>query len=69
MIGAHLYLVAKLGTTAPPWLKAEPEAELTKTRSDVNQQEKEKYLREYAILKSQGSRSSPTPSPRTPSWR
>jgi menaquinol-cytochrome c reductase cytochrome b subunit len=26
MIGAHLYLVAKLGTTAPPWLKAsEPE--------------------------------------------
>ena len=30
LIGAHLYLVAKLGTTAPPWLKAEPEAELTK---------------------------------------
>jgi quinol-cytochrome oxidoreductase complex cytochrome b subunit len=27
LIGAHLYLVAKLGTTAPPWLKAEtPEA-------------------------------------------
>ncbi|GAC1492318.1 MAG: cytochrome b N-terminal domain-containing protein [Solirubrobacteraceae bacterium] len=23
MIGAHLYLVAKLGTTAPPWQKAE----------------------------------------------
>ena len=23
MIGAHLYLVAKLGTTAPPWLKPE----------------------------------------------
>ena len=23
LIGAHLYLVAKLGTTAPPWLKAE----------------------------------------------
>jgi quinol-cytochrome oxidoreductase complex cytochrome b subunit len=21
MIGAHLYLVVKLGTTAPPWLK------------------------------------------------
>jgi quinol-cytochrome oxidoreductase complex cytochrome b subunit len=21
LIGAHLYLVAKLGTTAPPWLK------------------------------------------------
>jgi hypothetical protein len=25
LIGAHLYLVAKLGTTAPPWLKAEPD--------------------------------------------
>ena len=25
MIGAHLYLVAKLGTTAPPWLKATPD--------------------------------------------
>ncbi len=24
LIGAHLYLVAKLGTTAPPWLKAKP---------------------------------------------
>jgi menaquinol-cytochrome c reductase cytochrome b subunit len=22
LIGAHLYLVTKLGTTAPPWLKA-----------------------------------------------
>jgi quinol---cytochrome c reductase cytochrome b subunit, bacillus type len=21
MIGAHLYLVARLGTTAPPWMK------------------------------------------------
>ena len=30
LIGAHLYLVAKLGTTAPPWLKAEHEPELTK---------------------------------------
>src|ERR671921_806406 len=28
LIGAHLYLVTKLGTTAPPWLKAEPEREL-----------------------------------------
>src|SRR5215203_4248350 len=27
MIGAHLYLVAKLGTTAPPWLKAETDEE------------------------------------------
>jgi quinol-cytochrome oxidoreductase complex cytochrome b subunit len=23
LIGAHLYLVVKLGTTAPPWVKAE----------------------------------------------
>jgi quinol---cytochrome c reductase cytochrome b subunit, bacillus type len=30
LIGAHLYLVAKLGTTAPPWLKAEQPAELRK---------------------------------------
>src|SRR3954449_955754 len=28
LIGAHLYLVAKLGTTAPPWLKAEPDEKL-----------------------------------------
>ncbi len=28
LIGAHLYLVTKLGTTAPPWLKAEPPSEL-----------------------------------------
>jgi len=25
LIGAHLYFVARLGTTAPPWLKAEPD--------------------------------------------
>ena len=30
VIGAHLYLVAKLGTTAPPWLKAEETRELKK---------------------------------------
>ncbi|MGI8729847.1 MAG: cytochrome b [Solirubrobacteraceae bacterium] len=28
MIGAHLYLVARLGTTAPPWIRAESEPEL-----------------------------------------
>jgi quinol-cytochrome oxidoreductase complex cytochrome b subunit len=28
LIGAHIYLVTKLGTTAPPWLKAEPGDEL-----------------------------------------
>ena len=30
LIGAHLYLVTKLGTTAPPWLKAESSEELRK---------------------------------------
>jgi menaquinol-cytochrome c reductase cytochrome b subunit len=30
LIGAHLYLVAKLGTTAPPWLKAEKRRELAR---------------------------------------
>jgi quinol-cytochrome oxidoreductase complex cytochrome b subunit len=33
LIGAHLYLVAKLGTTAPPWLKAETEPELRKAEA------------------------------------
>ncbi len=33
LIGAHLYLVAKLGTTAPPWLKAEPDPELKKAEA------------------------------------
>jgi len=28
LIGAHLYLVTKLGISAPPWLKAEEEPEL-----------------------------------------
>ena len=32
MIGAHLYLVAKLGTTAPPWLKAEQDEKLREER-------------------------------------
>jgi hypothetical protein len=26
LIGAHLYLVAKLGTTAPPWLRGDTDA-------------------------------------------
>ena len=30
LISAHLYLVAKLGTTAPPWIKAEQNPELRK---------------------------------------
>jgi menaquinol-cytochrome c reductase cytochrome b subunit len=31
LIGAHLYLVTKLGTTAPPWSKAEKRTELRET--------------------------------------
>ena len=30
LIGAHLYLVTKLGTTAPPWVKAKKRRELAK---------------------------------------
>jgi menaquinol-cytochrome c reductase cytochrome b subunit len=33
LIGAHLYLVTKLGTTAPPWEKAEPPAELHEAKA------------------------------------
>jgi menaquinol-cytochrome c reductase cytochrome b subunit len=32
MIGAHLYLVAKLGTTAPPWARASEDEKLTEER-------------------------------------
>src|SRR3954464_2739070 len=32
MIGAHLYLVAKLGTTAPPWLKTDGDDALSEER-------------------------------------
>jgi quinol-cytochrome oxidoreductase complex cytochrome b subunit len=31
LIGAHIYLVTKLGTTAPPWLKAEDPEHLRET--------------------------------------
>jgi menaquinol-cytochrome c reductase cytochrome b subunit len=33
LIGAHLYLVAKLGTTAPPWLRAEQSDDLRKVEA------------------------------------
>ena len=33
LIGAHLYLVAKLGTTAPPWLRAEVDEKLLEERT------------------------------------
>ena len=33
MIGAHLYLVARLGTTAPPWMKADIPADSRKEQA------------------------------------
>jgi quinol-cytochrome oxidoreductase complex cytochrome b subunit len=32
LIGAHLYLITKLGISAPPWIKAEEEPELRESR-------------------------------------
>ena len=32
LIGAHLYLVTKLGTTAPPWLRADVDGEFNEER-------------------------------------
>jgi menaquinol-cytochrome c reductase cytochrome b subunit len=32
LIGAHLYLITKLGISAPPWIKAEEEIEMRETR-------------------------------------
>ena len=36
MIGAHLYLVVKMGTTAPPWLKAKMKRELIEEKIDAS---------------------------------
>ena len=69
LIGAHLYLVVKLGTTAPPWVRAEkPEAATPVVQlaagsngsgngaagKRMNSREKEAYLREYEVLKKKG---------------
>jgi ubiquinol-cytochrome c reductase cytochrome b subunit/menaquinol-cytochrome c reductase cytochrome b subunit len=35
LIGFHIWLVTKLGISAPPWLKAEPEPELELERTEV----------------------------------
>ncbi|MBV8953740.1 MAG: cytochrome b N-terminal domain-containing protein [Solirubrobacterales bacterium] len=35
LIGAHLYLIMKLGISAPPWLKAEDEPEVELERAEV----------------------------------
>ena len=37
LMGFHLYLVAKLGTTAPPWVKAEAPEELREDKVTVDQ--------------------------------
>ena len=67
LIGAHLYLVVKLGTTAPPWLRARSRSAASPVASSrpaptastrpgqrVNAAEKEAYLREYEMLKKKG---------------
>ena len=35
LIGAHLYLITKLGISAPPWLKAETDRELELDKTEV----------------------------------
>ncbi|MBV8430743.1 MAG: cytochrome b N-terminal domain-containing protein, partial [Solirubrobacterales bacterium] len=35
LIGAHLYLITKLGISAPPWLKAEEAPELELERQEA----------------------------------
>ena len=35
LIGAHLYLVVKLGTTAPPWVRAESKPKSLRTETVV----------------------------------
>ena len=67
LIGAHLYLVVKLGTTAPPWVKAEkPKAAAAglparrrrrRQRSlaaSMKPADKQAYLEEYELLKKKG---------------
>ena len=55
LIVAHLYLVVKLGTTAPPWVRADPKPKsLREEEVGMNNAQKEAYLREYEILKKKG---------------
>ena len=37
LIGAHLYLVVKLGTTAPPWLRADTKPKALRTEKVKSQ--------------------------------
>ena len=70
LIGAHLYLVVKLGTTAPPWLRAEkpkvaapgrPSSTPARTGGGngaapaaMKPADKQAYLEEYELLKKKG---------------
>ena len=70
LIGAHLYLVVKLGTTAPPWLRAEkpkvaaPGLPARRRRRGqradgsgapaMKPADKQAYLEEYELLKKKG---------------
>jgi quinol-cytochrome oxidoreductase complex cytochrome b subunit len=55
LIGAHLYLVVKLGTTAPPWLRAERPSAAHRSGEPAEKA----YLRDET-LKRRASPSSPT---------
>ena len=74
LIGAHLYLVAKLGTTAPPWTKAEGAADRVRAEAEASASRDESAreggvpprVRDPEVAKA--SRSSPTRWPRTPRW-
>ena len=54
LIGAHLYLVVKLGTTAPPWLEPKRTQGDGQGGAGLNRAEKEAYLRDYELLKKEG---------------
>ena len=44
LIGAHLYLVVKLGTTAPPWIHAETKPKSIRTEKVAGEQRREGVL-------------------------
>ena len=64
LIGAHLYLVTKLGTTAPPWMKARSPRSCTRSAYEPGG-EGGLPPRVRPAEGAGASRSSPTPSRRT----
>ena len=55
IVGAHLYLVIRLGITNPPWKKNQPRDEAPKSGTQaMNEQEKREYDRSYKASKHQG---------------